>query len=83
MFEVKEATKNYFLITQHTCAKRIDLVRIDIELALLDEIVLLGNELIGLKLKMTNAYMIFSQRDFTFTDELQPYLKIQPLTNVN
>ena len=76
MFEVKEATKNYFLITQHTCAKRIDLVRIDIEQALLDEIVLLGNELIGLKLKMTNAYMIFSQRDFTFTDELQPYLKI-------
>lgn len=31
MFEVKEANRNYFLITQHTCSKRIDLVRIDIE----------------------------------------------------
>lgn len=81
MFEVKEATRNYFLITQHTCAKRIDLVRIDIEQVLLEEVILLGNCLVGIKLKMTNAYMCFSQKDFTFVKHLE-FLKIQPLTAV-
>ena len=42
----------------------------------------MGNSLIGLKLRMTNTYMCFSQKDFTFVQHFE-FLKIEPLTTVS
>ena len=36
----------------------------------------MGNSLIGLKLRMTNTYMCFSQKDFTFVQHFE-FLKIE------
>lgn len=58
-------------------------MRIDTELTMIDDIVLLGNHYFGVKLKYTHAYILYSQMDFTFVDKTQPYDVIVPLTPVS
>lgn len=54
IFEVTEASKNYFMVTQHICSKIIDMGRIDTEQTIMEEMVLLANSFIGIKLRLTN-----------------------------
>jgi hypothetical protein len=44
-------------------------VRIDTELTMIDDIVLLGNHYFGVKLKYTHAYMLYNQMDFTYVEK--------------
>jgi len=58
-------------------------VRIDTELTMIDDIVLLGNHYFGVKFKYTHAYILYSQTNFTFVEMTQPYDVIVPLTAVS
>lgn len=81
LFEVEEAQLNYFLLTQHSTSKHIDLARIDTKSTDLTDIVLLGNRMIGVKFIYTNQYVIMDQKDFTMLDKVLKYTKLRMITS--
>lgn len=81
LFEVEEAQLNYFLLTQHSTSKHIDLARIDTKSTDLKDIVLLGNRMIGVKFIYTNQYVIMDQKDFTMLDKVLKYTKLRMITS--
>lgn len=79
-YEVVEGHSSYFYTCQHTSSRTIDMMRIDTKATMLEDMVLIGNTMIGIKIKFTNQYLIYSQSEFNFLFAL-PYQRIGFLTN--
>ena len=66
IFEIVESNKSYFLVTQHTAEKHIDMMRIDTQRTILQDVKIIGNVYIAVKLMYTNQYLLYKQSDQTF-----------------
>lgn len=59
VYEVEEAGFSYFLMHNEFFSRKIKLMRYDIDKALIDDLILIGNSAIGVLIKHTNQYIFF------------------------
>ena len=54
VYEVEEAGLNYFLLHNEFFSRKIKLMRYDIDKALIEDLILIGNSAVAMLLKHTN-----------------------------
>jgi len=57
-------------------------MRFDAEKVLIEDQVLIGNDAVAIKLKYTNQYIFFSQRDYSYL-KTHKFIHLEPLSTIN
>ena len=82
VYEVEEAGFSYFLMHNEFFSRKIKLMRYDIDRVLNEDLILIGNSAIGIKLRHTNQYLIFSQSDQRYMGT-HNFTKLEPISTVS